>query len=419
MASISLGLLRQSSGNAIRVRISHNHTSAFINTGIIVLEKDFENNLQSPVKPSDNLFMRKNLLISEFVHKFNCALFEVSSSIGLDQASANDIRDIMLGKRVGKNEVLFSERMSAYGSTRNARSSISNYEYSCRKVMEFIPSRYEKFRMADIDYSFLCDFEKFLTDQHLKITTRAHIFRNIKAAYNDAVNRGLIDVPENPFKKFKIKNKKNNNEDIQFLHIADIQRMLSMDFSGIKCRVKLERARDIFMISMYLCGMNLTDIYDLEPQPRNEVVYSRNKLEHLDPPKCHIEKLPELVVLIDKYKGEKHLFNFCERDGRYDTFQRNVARSFEIMSEILGVKVNMAICRHTWASLCHRNGVDRYVISKGLGHIESDITSIYYSNFDWSLVSRANKDLADKIHKNVEKNSIRVVGDAKNFYILK
>lgn len=416
MASITIRLLEQTTGCAVRIRISHNHTSSFVNTGIIVRKEDFsERNLYAPILPSDKRYIEKNKHISEFVVKFNDAIFDLSNTIGMHNVTANDIRDAMIGKKVVSSNHTLISRFEEYGGNRDCEKSKMRYNYAMRKIVDYIGEDARSFLMSDVTYAFVVDLERHLKQQGLKTNSIAGIMRNLKAVYNDSVNRGIIDDKNRTFKLYKIKPKKVG--DIEYLTTDQVARILSMDFSRMRSRTRLERARDIFAIGLCLCGANLADIYEMQPANGDEIVFVRKKIARTEPPKVRIFIENELRTLIYKYKGVSHLFNFSEKSNDYATFQRNVNRGFEALSEIAGFKVNMAICRHTWASLCHRIGIDLYIISKGLGHVEGDITSQHYSNFDWSTVRRANRKLLDSIYSRVKDGAIVCIGSNENYAI--
>jgi len=55
----------------------------------------------------------------------------------------------------------------------------------------------------------------------------------------------------------------------------------------------------------------------------------------------------------------------------------------------LDVKLTTYVSRHTWATIADKSGIDRRIISKGLGHSNLHTTEIYIND----IVS--DEDLAD------------------------
>ena len=96
------------------------------------------------------------------------------------------------------------------------------------------------------------------------------LFYAMREKYNDE-ERGDIIIPNNPFKKHKITAAPLTEK--RALEISQIKKIRDVKLTG-KREVL---AQDIFMLSLYLVGMNSVDIYNLEQINDGRITYNRTK----------------------------------------------------------------------------------------------------------------------------------------------
>src|SRR5690606_31487606 len=113
------------------------------------------------------------------------------------------------------------------------------------------------------------------------------LFNAAKRHYNDE-DTGNILIKNNPFSRYRIipkKRKKHKN-----LSVVDIRRIRDLE---LKTR-RGSLARDLFMLSFYMCGMNAVDIYNnwqrLKLLP-DRIGYNRSKTKHNREDEAYIEVL--------------------------------------------------------------------------------------------------------------------------------
>ena len=65
------------------------------------------------------------------------------------------------------------------------------------------------------------------------------------------------------------------------------------------------------------------------------------------------------------------------------------------LSRMAGIKANLTsyVVRHTWASLAYEKNVDLSVISKALGHTDTQTTQIYIREINDERLATANRSL--------------------------
>lgn len=198
--------------------------------------------------------------------------------------------------------------------------------------------------------------------------------RNIRAACNWALSNGWTD--NYPFRNYKIRYEQTRKRDLTREQVADISA-----HGG--------RYADMFILMLYLIGINISDIYHLpKDSVRNgRLEYRRNKTGRL----FSILVEPEAQAIIDRYAGEKHLLCFAETCKDYKVFLKH-------MNDELGKVVEGCTsywCRHTWASMAASLDIPIETVSRALGHsVGASVTSIYI-HFDNRKVDEANRKVID------------------------
>ena len=104
----------------------------------------------------------------------------------------------------------------------------------------------------------------------------------------------------------------------------------------------------------------------------------------------------------DKKKKFDFLFPIIKRD--YDPLlmekdmynaQRNTNKNLQRIAKDLGLDVHLTtyVARHSWATIADKLGVDRRIISQGLGHTSLSTTEIYIND----IVSSDDLQSADEL----------------------
>jgi integrase len=158
----------------------------------------------------------------------------------------------------------------------------------------------------------------------------------------------------------------------------------------------LQRARDYALVSFYLCGANLLDIYEMASS-KGEVVFMRHKVQRASMRPIHIRIEPELAALLEVYGGTERLLSEAERVPNYETFQRRVNHLLKQAGKKIGVDVTLAKVRRSWATIAASLDVPDRVIDKSMGHVDASVKDRHYEQYDWSRTAEANRKIIDYI----------------------
>ena len=271
----------------------------------------------------------------------------------------------------------------------------------------------DQVKAIEINGVFLHGYEQHLRDEgltgsgiNLYMRTLRALFYAMKDRFNDE-DKGDIRISHNPFKKYKIP--KADTPQKQALTIDQINLIRDID-KLINPREK--QARDIFMLSFYLVGMNSADLYNIDDMKAGRIAYNRTKTQNRRDDKAFIsiKVEPEAVSLIQKYKDKtgERLFNFHKQYADTRGFNKAINQGLKDISarineglevKLLPVDLKFYAARHSWATIGRNDcGISKDDIHEALNHVDSDMkVTDGYIKKDWRVIDRANRRVLDFI----------------------
>ena len=212
------------------------------------------------------------------------------------------------------------------------------------------------------------------------------LFNEAKRKFNKK-DKNLILIPNSPFEDFKIpKQEATRKRAIPADIIKKVWKLPYKDMKkGYKATCRYNLARDCFILSFCLMGINSADLYNATEMRGNTIIYNRTKTKarRLDGAKMMVD-IPKIVQpLIDKYKDStgKRLFNFYQYYGDEKTFNKAINSGLKEIGAILEVDdLEYYAARHSWATIAlNKVGIDKYIVHAALNHIDDSmkVTDIY------------------------------------------
>ena len=212
------------------------------------------------------------------------------------------------------------------------------------------------------------------------------LFNEAKRKFNKK-DKNLILIPNSPFEDFKIpKQEATRKRAIPADIIKKVWKLPYKDMKkGYKATCRYNLARDCFILSFCLMGINSADLYNATEMRGNTIIYNRTKTKarRLDGAKMMVD-IPKIVQpLIDKYKDStgKRLFNFHQFYGDEKTFNKAINSGLKEIGSILEVDdLEYYAARHSWATIAlNKVGIDKYTVHAALNHIDDSmkVTDIY------------------------------------------
>ena len=212
------------------------------------------------------------------------------------------------------------------------------------------------------------------------------LFNEAKRKFNKK-DKNLILIPNSPFEDFKIpKQEATRKRAIPADIIKKVWKLPYKDMKkGYKSTCRYNLAKDCFILSFCLIGINSADLYNATKMRGNTIIYNRTKTKarRLDGAKMMVD-IPKIVQpLIDKYKDStgKRLFNFYQYYGDEKTFIEAINSGLKEIGSILEVDdLEYYAARHSWATIAlNKVGIDKYIVHAALNHIDDSmkVTDIY------------------------------------------
>jgi integrase len=317
----------------------------------------------------------------------------------------------------------YIEKLKAQGKKTTA----GNINRTINAVVDFCNGR-EKVSITEISAKFLEQFETFLRSERTikrknqfkkTVTTKSKglsdvslydYMNDIRVLFNAAMNefndedKDEIRILHYPFRKYKLKprpeNEKRNLQKDQLLKIRDVtDEKLALDRAIF--------ARDVFMLSFYLVGMNFADLYELDKYKDGRVSYNRKKTKgrRQDQAFISIKVEPEAEPLLYKYRDKtgQRVFDFHTRYVDSHIFSSNVNKGLKIVATAcdLDEKLSTYYARHSWATIARNDcDISKDDIDLALNHVDQGLKMAdAYIKKDWSRIDSANRAVLDYLKK--------------------
>ena len=212
------------------------------------------------------------------------------------------------------------------------------------------------------------------------------LFNEAKKKYNKK-EKNLILIPNSPFMELEIpKQEATRKRAISADIIKKLWKLPYKDMKkGYKSTCRYNLAKDCFILSFCLMGINSADLYNATEMEGNTIVYNRTKTKdrRLDKAQMKVD-IPRLVLpLVEKYKDKtgKRLFNFYQYYADEKGFNKAINYGLKEIGTILEIDdLEYYTARHSWATIAlNKVGIDKYIVHAALNHIDDamKVTDIY------------------------------------------
>lgn len=380
----------------VKVRFTMDRKVKRLSTSLFVtsneLTKDFKFKENTPTKKEiDNLVMYYKEQCRNFqVDQHNYSLDEIFDLLNHEQEKQQTI-----------DFIKFSREWIASTTIKGA----PNYTTAINALVRFVGKEELDINLITLD--FLEQFKAFLIgerdartkklmQQGKRVTSNRTLslyLVSIKKLFNEAKrkfnkkDKNLILIPNSPFEDFKIpKQEATRKRAIPADIIKKVWKLPYKDMKkGYKSTCRYNLAKDCFILSFCLIGINSADLYNATKMRGNTIIYNRTKTKarRLDGAKMMVD-IPKIVQpLIDKYKDStgKRLFNFYQYYGDEKTFNKAINSGLKEIGSILEVDdLEYYAARHSWATIAlNKVGIDKYIVHAALNHIDDSmkVTDIY------------------------------------------
>lgn len=395
-AEIKKDGLRSDGTYNVKLRFTLDRKMRRLSTSLFVTSKDltkeFKIKQNSPIKQEIDSLIRS--------YQERCAKLQVE----LNHYTIDEVMDYLDGE-YQKQQIIdfiqFSREWIASTTIKGA----PNYTTAINALVRFIGK--EELDINLVTSDFLEQFKLFLNKERdarikklkqqgkrvtsnrtlsLYLISIKKLFNEAKKKYNKP-DKNLILIPHSPFENFEIpKQEATRNRAISADIIKKVWKLPYKDMKkGYKSTCRYNLAKDCFIISFCLMGINSADLYNATEMKDSTIIYNRTKTKdrRLDGAKMMVD-IPNIVQpIIDKYRDKtgKRLFNFYQYYCNEKAFNKAINYGLKEIGTILNIEdLEYYAARHSWATIAlNKVGIDKYIVHAALNHIDDSmkVTDIY------------------------------------------
>ncbi|EGG55291.1 conserved domain protein [Paraprevotella xylaniphila YIT 11841] len=375
----------------VLIRFTHERKVRYISTTMYVTKKDltasFKIKNQQVIDKCDDLIR----IYRDKVNKLNLEINSMDIDSVIDYLKSKDDKS-------GIDFIAFSRKWCA---AHTEIKGIRNYLTALNSLCMFFGR--ETILCSEITVQKLKEYEEYLSDkkraQSLYPSAILRLFMEARNYYNDEDN-DIIRIKQN---LSKYKPKQQNVAEKRALSVEEIRNVFNIPYTGIKVRGMDNRrdlAKDCFMLSFCLMGMNSADLYNATEYDGEHITYYRTKTKDRrnDNAKMIVKVHPIIKPLIEKYRGKERVFNFYERFSSMGDLNRSINIGLKGIGRELGIdNLQFYSARHSMATIAiNKVGINKYIVNDMLCHVDSSmrITDLYIQK-DFAPVNDANFKLIE------------------------
>ena len=400
--------LRSDGTYNVKLRFTLDRKMRRLATRLFVTTNDLSKDLK--IRKSSPIRQEVDNLVRSYQKK--CAKLQIE----LNHYTIDDVMDYLDGeiqKQQPIDFIKFSREWIAHATIKGA----INYTTALNALIRFIGE--EKLDIKLMTQDFLENFKTFLIKEKeartrnlleqgkrvpsnrtlsLYLTSIKRLFNEAKKKYNKR-EKNLILIPNNPFIDFEIpKQEATRKRAIPADIIKKVWKLPYKDMKkGYKSTCRYNLAKDCFILSFCLMGINSADLYNATEMANNTITYNRTKTKdrRLDNAQMKVD-IPKIASpLIEKYrdKSGKRLFNFYQYYADEKSFNKAINYGLKEIGTILGVDdLEYYAARHSWATIAlNKVGIDKYIVHAALNHIDDSMKVIdIYIERDFVNENKAN-----------------------------
>ncbi|MDR3188571.1 MAG: site-specific integrase [Prevotellaceae bacterium] len=394
---------RKNGSMPVYAKITQNRDRAYIKTPFSVFSSQL--NKKGEIKDTF-LFPSINLLYNRIAEILK------DLGYGVNQFSMKDLKIYIEAKLQGNaqhTKLDFFEFAKAYieNMKSDGRESSKNYETAVRNLAKFL-GRDACLDFNEITATFRKKYCDWMAKQNLGLRGQELYLVSIRAIFNDALSKyndneiGEIRIRTNPFKDFEIpKSKSISSAETKALSVDILQKIFTVTTST----KREELARDVFLLSFCLCGLNAVDFYTCSDVKGTQLIYFRHKTtdRRNDGAEMRINIPPEVMYLFEKYRthGGKHVFSFSNRYSESGNLTTAINKGLKSINKKLDLgldKLSLYYARHSWATIAiNEVHLPNDLVDECLAHAPLHRMLRPYVKKDWTRIDKANRKVLDYV----------------------
>jgi len=308
------------------------------------------------------------------------------------------------------------KELQAKGNTGNAKT----YDVMLRVLAKFCLSGLD---VSEISGRFVKSFAEYIEGRPEKPNRKkgeravSLYLSNLRALHNMAKDEfndednGIINIPLSPFAKFKVPKPpavRKRAESVEHIRAIAALPYTLVPQDGLN---RFNLAKDLFILSFGLIGMNTVDLFNCDCLNAGRITYNRTKTKNRreDQAEISIRIEPEIKPLVEKYRDKtgKRVFNFYQHYANADTFNTAINKGLKKIGKLDSIKIEdleFYAARHSWATIATNQAkVNKYTVHTALNHVDEDMkVTDRYIDKSYSLIDAANRKVLNLVKLRIE-----------------
>lgn len=378
----------------VSIRVTQDRKHAYLKTDFYVVTQQLNKNFEIKDKTILKLLLEKMEKCEDVIVRglgndvSNYSAKDIVEYIKKKQSEVSNIDFVAFAKRhIDKLLLAGREKRAKHiQTTINALVDFSGRELNIVKVTSKFLERFEEFLRSERTIVRVNQFGREVTTKRKPLTdTGVHDYMaDIRVVFNEAIDFYNDDelgdpvIRHYPFRKFEMV--KPNPPKKRNIYLENIRKIMNLE-NGLR---RQELARDVFMLSFFLVGMNTVDMFNVPYASRKNgrITYQRSKTKDRreDHAEISIKIEPEAERLMKKYADpdKVRLFSFCKLYSDSSTFNGAVNKGFKRILQ----EVNQSVEREIKEAVSKQ---EREELTKFL--IPED-TRAYSVRHSWATIAR-------------------------------
>ncbi len=385
----------------VKIRLTHKRTIKLISTQHYVSKRQIDEKLNI----SDDII---NSALNKTLDTYRQTISKLGN--GLFTLSCEELKDILKNNSSNIDFIKFCDEHIRKSRDSNRIGTANNHRTVRNSLIDYFKNDFVS--VIEINSNMLLKYESYLRSErtmkrldkvgeiciikksgmsdsglHNHMRDLRTLFNAACAFYNNE-DIGLYQIEHKPFKKYKVGSapltKKRN---LSIDEIKNIRDCVTRPGS------RAELAKELFMLSFYLCGINAVDLYycSRENIHNGRLNYNRSKTKgkRKDDAFISIKIIKKARPLVDKYFGR-----LSSRYKTYVGLDAALSDGMKQLRQITGIEnVTFYYARHTFANAARNTcKISKDDISLALNHVDQAHRLIdIYLDKDWSIVDRVQK----------------------------
>lgn len=380
----------------IKVRFTLDRKFKRLSTNFFVTSKDLTKSLK--LKEGTTVKREVDKLIQTYQEK--CAKLQLE----VNHYTLDDILEYLKAERTRTQSIDFIQYCKEWLETTDIKGK-KNYQSALNSFISYLGK--EHLKTDEVTSQLLNGFKAHLNLKREKLVLQLqkqgkripsnrtvslylgsirHLFNEAKKKYND-YDKNVILIPHSPFEHVEVPKQEATRK--RALSAETINQILKLPYirnaNGKERICPFNLAKDCFILSFCLMGMNSVDLHSCDEIEDNAITYYRSKTtgRRLDKAKMKVDILPVLSFLMEKYKDYtgRRVFRFYQMYNTANNFNRAINLGLKQIGKILKVDdLEFYAARHSWATIAlNKVGIDKYTVHAALNHVDETmkVTDIY------------------------------------------